>query len=75
MSKSKGNVIYADDLIDFLGVDAVRYFVRLHLTSAVRTFAILQLGLCPEGLTRGITFALIATRRRSDDSIPAFNPI
>ena len=27
MSKSKGNVIYADDLIDFFGVDAVRYFV------------------------------------------------
>ncbi len=27
MSKSKGNVIYADDLIDLFGVDAVRYFV------------------------------------------------
>ena len=27
MSKSKGNVIYASDLIDFFGVDAVRYFV------------------------------------------------
>lgn len=27
MSKSKGNVIYADDLIAFFGVDAVRYFV------------------------------------------------
>ena len=27
MSKSKGNVIYADDLIQFFGVDAVRYFV------------------------------------------------
>ncbi len=27
MSKSKGNVIYADDLIRFFGVDAVRYFV------------------------------------------------
>lgn len=27
MSKSKGNVIYADDLIEFFGVDAVRYFV------------------------------------------------
>ncbi|MDE6213221.1 MAG: methionine--tRNA ligase [Lachnospiraceae bacterium] len=27
MSKSKGNVIYADDLISFFGVDAVRYFV------------------------------------------------
>ncbi len=27
MSKSRGNVIYADDLVDFFGVDAVRYFV------------------------------------------------
>ena len=27
MSKSKGNVMYADDLVDFFGVDAVRYFV------------------------------------------------
>jgi len=27
MSKSKGNVIYAEDLVDFFGVDAVRYFV------------------------------------------------
>ncbi len=27
MSKSKGNVIYADDLIDVFGLDAVRYFV------------------------------------------------
>ena len=27
MSKSKGNVIYADQLVDFFGVDAVRYFV------------------------------------------------
>ncbi len=27
MSKSKGNVIYADDLVKFFGVDAVRYFV------------------------------------------------
>ena len=27
MSKSKGNVIYADDLVDCFGVDAVRYFV------------------------------------------------
>lgn len=26
MSKSKGNVIYADDLVDIFGVDAVRYF-------------------------------------------------
>lgn len=27
MSKSKGNVIYADDLVDFFGVDAVRYYM------------------------------------------------
>lgn len=27
MSKSKGNVIYADDLVDLFGVDAVRYYV------------------------------------------------
>lgn len=27
MSKSKGNVIYADDLVDMFGVDAIRYFV------------------------------------------------
>ena len=27
MSKSKGNVIYADDLVNYFGVDAVRYFV------------------------------------------------
>ena len=27
MSKSKGNVIYAEDLVDLFGVDAVRYFV------------------------------------------------
>ena len=27
MSKSKGNVIYADDLISLFGIDAVRYFV------------------------------------------------
>jgi methionyl-tRNA synthetase len=27
MSKSKGNVIYADDLVDLFGVDAVRYFL------------------------------------------------
>ena len=31
MSKSKGNVIYADDLADIFGVDAVRYYV-LHET-------------------------------------------
>lgn len=27
MSKSRGNVIYADDLVDLLGVDAVRYYL------------------------------------------------
>ena len=27
MSKAKGNVLYADELVDFFGVDAVRYFV------------------------------------------------
>lgn len=27
MSKSKGNVIYADDLVDFFGVDSVRYYL------------------------------------------------
>ncbi len=27
MSKSRGNVLYADELVDFFGVDAVRYFV------------------------------------------------
>ena len=27
MSKSKGNVLYADELVDFFGVDVVRYFV------------------------------------------------
>ena len=27
MSKSKGNVIYADDLVDYFGVDGVRYYV------------------------------------------------
>lgn len=27
MSKSKGNVIYADDLVDMFGIDAIRYFV------------------------------------------------
>ncbi len=27
MSKSKGNVIYADDLVGYFGVDAVRYII------------------------------------------------
>ena len=34
MSKSKGNVIYADELVDFFGVDAVRYFV-LHVNRTI----------------------------------------
>ena len=34
MSKSKGNVLYADTLVDFFGVDAVRYFV-LHELSLI----------------------------------------
>ena len=48
MSKSKGNVIYADDLVDLFGVDAVRYFVLHempfenewchHMGAACRTF-------------------------------------
>ena len=33
MSKSKGNVLYADDLVDFFGVDAVRYFVLHEMPS------------------------------------------
>lgn len=40
MSKSKGNVIYAEDLVDLFGVDAVRYFVlhesRLNPTAPSR---------------------------------------
>ena len=32
MSKSKGNVIYADDLVDLFGVDAVRFFVLHEMT-------------------------------------------
>ena len=36
MSKSKGNVLYADDLVKFFGVDAVRYFV-LHEMPFERT--------------------------------------
>lgn len=37
MSKSKGNVIYADDLVDFFGVDAVRFscFMRCRLIMTV----------------------------------------
>nr|HPJ21687.1 methionine--tRNA ligase [Clostridia bacterium] len=39
MSKSKGNVMYADDLVDFFGVDAIRYFV-LHETPFAQDGAI-----------------------------------
>jgi len=31
MSKSKGNVIYADDLVDYFGVDAVRYYILANM--------------------------------------------
>jgi methionyl-tRNA synthetase len=51
MSKSKGNVIYADDLVDFFGVDAVRYFV-LHET--------------PFAQDGAITYELIIERINSD---------
>lgn len=51
MSKSKGNVIYADDLVDFFGVDAVRYFV-LHET--------------PFSQDGAITYDLIIERINSD---------
>ena len=51
MSKSKGNVIYADDLIDYFGVDAVRYYV-LHET--------------PFENDGNVTWELIAERLNSD---------
>ena len=51
MSKSKGNVIYADDLVDFFGVDAVRYYV-LHET--------------PYDNDGNITWELLAERTNSD---------
>ncbi len=51
MSKSKGNVIYADDLVHFFGVDAVRYYV-LHET--------------PYDNDGNVTWELLAERTNSD---------
>ena len=51
MSKSRGNVIYADDLVSFFGVDAVRYYV-LHAM--------------PFENDGNITWELIAERTNSD---------
>jgi methionyl-tRNA synthetase len=51
MSKSKGNVIYADDLVKFFGVDAVRYFVLNEM---------------PFASDGSLTFELVAERYNSD---------
>ncbi len=51
MSKSRGNVIYADDLVDFFGVDAVRYYVLHEM---------------PYENDGNITLELIAERTNSD---------
>ncbi len=51
MSKSRGNVIYADDLVDFFGVDAVRYYVLHEM---------------PYENDGNITWELIAERTNSD---------
>ena len=51
MSKSKGNVIYADDLVDFFGVDAVRYYVLHEM---------------PYDNDGNVTWELIAERTNSD---------
>ncbi len=51
MSKSKGNVIYADDLVDFFGVDAVRYYVLHEM---------------PYDNDGNVTWELIAERLNSD---------
>lgn len=51
MSKSRGNVIYADDLVDYFGVDAIRYFV-LHET--------------PFAQDGAITYELVIERINSD---------
>ncbi len=51
MSKSKGNVMYADDLVEYFGVDAIRYFV-LHET--------------PFAQDGTITYELIVERINSD---------
>ena len=51
MSKSRGNVIYADDLVDYFGVDAVRYYVLHEM---------------PYDNDGNITLELIAERTNSD---------
>ncbi len=51
MSKSKGNVIYADDLVDYFGVDAVRYYVLHEM---------------PYENDGNVTWELIAERLNSD---------
>lgn len=51
MSKSKGNVIYADDLVELFGVDAVRYYV-LH-----------EIPFAQDG---NITYELVTERNNSD---------
>ncbi len=51
MSKSRGNVVYVDDLVDFFGVDAVRYYVLHEM---------------PYDNDGNITWELIAERTNSD---------
>ena len=51
MSKSKGNVIYVDDLVDFFGVDAVRYYVLHEM---------------PYENDGNVTWELVAERTNSD---------
>lgn len=51
MSKSKGNVMYADDLVDFFGVDAIRYYVLHEM---------------PYDNDGNVTWELIAERLNSD---------
>ena len=51
MSKSKGNVIYADDLVRYFGVDAVRYFLLNEM---------------PFASDGSLTYELVATRFNSD---------
>jgi len=51
MSKSKGNVVYADDLVDYFGVDAVRYYVLHEM---------------PYDNDGNVTWELVAERYNSD---------
>ena len=51
MSKSRGNVVYADDLVNFFGVDAVRYYVLHEM---------------PYENDGNVTWELIAERTNSD---------